>query len=140
MTERTDHRHGGRAERRDSCAAAVVEREPFLTRALARVELASEEGLEALDAIIQDPPGPHRLGTAPTLADFETAFYRLETAGNSSFEQRVESGSLDARQRANRSWTQLAAVDEPPPIDVAVDPERRDLVEHRKSEHPGRFT
>ncbi|MDQ3738351.1 MAG: trimethylamine methyltransferase family protein, partial [Actinomycetota bacterium] len=55
----------------------------------------SENG-QALDAIRENPPGQHFLGTAHTLANFETAFYRSETADNSNFEQWVEDGSLDA--------------------------------------------
>ena len=39
----------GRAARREARAAAVIEREPFLTRALAPVELVSTEGLELLE-------------------------------------------------------------------------------------------
>jgi trimethylamine:corrinoid methyltransferase-like protein len=42
---------------------------------------------QALDAIRENPPGNHFLGTAHTLANFETAFYRSSTADNSSFEQ-----------------------------------------------------
>ena len=60
----------------------------------------SENG-QALDAIRENPPGQHFLGTAHTLANFETAFYRSDTADNSSFEQWLEDGALDAAQRAN---------------------------------------
>ena len=56
---------------------------------------------QALDAIRANGPGQHYLGTAHTLANFETAFYRSETADNNSFEQWEEDGSLDAAQRAN---------------------------------------
>ena len=79
---------------------------------------------QALDAISEHTPGEHFLGTAHTLANFETAFYRSETADNSSFEQWVEDGSLDAAQRANRLWKERLAAYEPPPIDDAVDAER----------------
>ena len=59
---------------------------------------------QALDAIRANPPGNHFLGTEHTLANFETAFYRSETADNASYEQWLEDGSLDAAQRANRIW------------------------------------
>ena len=59
----------------------------------------SENG-QALDAIRENPPGQHFLGTAHTLANFETAFYRSDTADNSSFEQWLEDGG--ARRRAAR--------------------------------------
>ena len=52
----------------------------------------SENG-QGLDAIRENGPGQHFLGTAHTLANFESAFYRSETADNNSFEQWVEDGS-----------------------------------------------
>ena len=64
---------------------------------------------------VENPPGQHFLGTAHTLANFETAFYRSDTADNSSFEQWPEDGGLDAAQRANRLWKQRLAAYEPPP-------------------------
>jgi trimethylamine--corrinoid protein Co-methyltransferase len=98
----------------------------------------SENG-QALDAIRDNPPGQHFLGTAHTLANFETAFYRSETADNSSFEQWVEDGSLDAARRANRLWKERLAAYEPPPIDDAVDAELIEFVTRRKSELPDTF-
>ena len=94
---------------------------------------------QALDAIREHRPGEHFLGTAHTLANFETAFYRSETADNSSFEQWVEDGSLDAAQRANRQWKERLAAYEPPPIDDAVDEELREFVTRRKAELPDTF-
>ena len=98
----------------------------------------SENG-QALDAIREHTPGQHFLGTAHTLANFETAFYRSETADNSSFEQWVEDGSLDAAQRANRLWKERLAAYEPPPIDDAVDEALRDFIARRKAELPDTF-
>ena len=46
----------------------------------------SENG-QALQPIIENGPGQHFLGTAHTLANFETAFYRSNIADNNSFEQ-----------------------------------------------------
>ena len=60
----------------------------------------SENG-QALDAIRTNEPGTHYLGSAHTLANFETAFYRSDVTDNNSFEQWQEDGSLDAAQRAN---------------------------------------
>src|SRR3954468_4561212 len=60
----------------------------------------SENG-QALDAIRENGPGMHFLGTAHTLANFESAFYRSETADNNSFEQWQEDGPKDAAQRAH---------------------------------------
>jgi trimethylamine--corrinoid protein Co-methyltransferase len=98
----------------------------------------SENG-QALDAIRANPPGQHFLGTAHTLANFETAFYRSETADNSSFEQWSEDGALDAAQRANRLWKERLAAYEPPPIDDAVDEELREYVARRNAELPDAF-
>jgi trimethylamine---corrinoid protein Co-methyltransferase len=58
----------------------------------------SENG-QALDAIRANGPGQHFLGTAHTLANFETAFYRSEIADNNSFEQWQEDGSLGGAAR-----------------------------------------
>jgi trimethylamine--corrinoid protein Co-methyltransferase len=91
---------------------------------------------QALDAIRDNGPGQHFLGTAHTLANFETAFYRSTTADNASYEQWMEDGGLDAAQRANAIWKQQLAAYEPPSIDDAVDEELRAFVARRKSEMP----
>jgi trimethylamine---corrinoid protein Co-methyltransferase len=98
----------------------------------------SENG-QALDAIRANPPGQHFLGSAHTLANFETAFYRSETADNSSFEQWSEQGGRDAALRANRLWKERLAAYEPPPIDDAVDEELRAYVARRNAELPDAF-
>ncbi len=98
----------------------------------------SENG-QALDAIRENPPGNHFLGTAHTLANFESAFFRSTTADNSSFEQWSEEGRLDAAQRANRIWKEQLAAYEPPALDDAIDAELRDFIERRKAELPDTF-
>ena len=91
---------------------------------------------QALDAIREVNPGEHFLGTAHTLANFETAFYRSTTADNGSFEQWEEEGSLTAAQRANAAWKAQLASYEPPPLDDAIDEELRDHIGRRKAEMP----
>ena len=91
---------------------------------------------QALDAIRENGPGQHFLGTAHTLANFENAFYRSTTADNASYEQWLEDGGLDAAQRANTLWKSRLAEYQPPPIDSAVDEELRAFVGRRKSEMP----
>ncbi len=95
----------------------------------------SENG-QALDAIRENGPGQHFLGTAHTLANFETAFYRSEVADNNSFEQWLEDGSLDAPQRANAVWKRMLAEYEAPALDPAVDEGLREFVARRKASFP----
>ena len=95
----------------------------------------SENG-QGLDAIRENGPGQHFLGTAHTLANFETAFYRSSVADNNSFEQWQEDGSLDAAQRANRIWKQMLAEYEAPLIDPGVDEALRDFIARRKAAFP----
>jgi trimethylamine--corrinoid protein Co-methyltransferase len=95
----------------------------------------SENG-QAVGAIVENGPGQHFLGTAHTLANFETAFYRSTTADSSSFEQWTEEGALDAAQRANRTWKEQLAAYQPPPMDDAIVAELEDFVGRRKVELP----
>ena len=99
---------------------------------------ASENGL-ALDALRTNPPGNHFLGTAHTLANFETAFYRSDIADNNSFEQWSEEGGLDASQRANALWKRRLNEYQPPALDGAIDEEMLSFIERRKSELPDEF-
>jgi trimethylamine--corrinoid protein Co-methyltransferase len=98
----------------------------------------SENGL-ALDALRTNPPGNHFLGTAHTLNNFETAFYRSDTADNSSFEQWSEEGGLDAAQRANGLWKRRLAEYEAPALDPAIDEELVEFITRRKAELPDEF-
>ncbi len=94
---------------------------------------------QALDAILEHTPAQHFLGTAHTLANFETAFYTSPLADNSSFEQWSEEGGLDAAKRANGLWKSRLASYEAPPIDDAIDAELIDYMERRKAEMPNEF-
>jgi trimethylamine--corrinoid protein Co-methyltransferase len=91
---------------------------------------------QGIEAILENGPGKHFLGTAHTLANFETAFWRSSTSDYTSFEQWTEEGSLDAVQRANKVWKQMLAEYEPPPIDEARDEELREWIERRKASFP----
>jgi trimethylamine--corrinoid protein Co-methyltransferase len=95
----------------------------------------SENG-QALDAIRENGPGQHFLGTAHTLANFETAFYRSEIADNNSFEQWLEDGGLDAAQRANKVWKRMLAAYEAPPIDPGIDEALLEFIVRRKASMP----
>ena len=99
---------------------------------------ASDNGV-GLDALLTNPPGMHFLGTAHTLANFETAFYRSDTADNSSFEQWTEDGRLDAAQRANVLWKRRLNEYEAPALDSAVDEELLAYIAQRKAVLPDEF-
>ena len=98
----------------------------------------SENG-QAIDAIRDNGPGQHFLGTAHTLANFETAFYRSNVADNSSFEQWTEDGATDAPRRANTVWKKRLAEYEMPPMDDAIAEELTEFVDRRKQELPDEF-
>ncbi len=91
---------------------------------------------QAVDAIIENGPGQHFLGTAHTLANFETAFFRSSMADNNSFEQWEAEGSFDTTTRANAAWKKMLAEYEPPAIDDAVDAELTDWIERKKASFP----
>jgi trimethylamine--corrinoid protein Co-methyltransferase len=95
----------------------------------------SENG-QALDAILTNGPGQHFLGHPHTLANFETAFYRSETADNNSFEQWLEDGALDSPQRANKIWKRMLAEYEAPPLDPGIDEALLEYVARRKAAFP----
>ena len=95
----------------------------------------SENG-QAMDAFHTNAHGQHFLGTAHTLANFETAFWRSGIADNNSFEQWDEEGGLTAAQRANATWKQMLNDYEPPPLDDAIDAELEDYIGRRKAEMP----
>ncbi|HYC07298.1 MAG TPA: trimethylamine methyltransferase family protein, partial [Candidatus Binatia bacterium] len=95
----------------------------------------SENG-QAVEAIVENGPGQHFLGTAHTLANFETAFYRSEVADNNSFEQWLEDGGLDAAQRANAIWKRMLAEYEAPPLDDAIDEALLEFIVKRKAVLP----
>jgi trimethylamine---corrinoid protein Co-methyltransferase len=92
----------------------------------------SENG-QALSAIRENPPGQHFLGTAHTLANFETAFYRSTTADSSSFEQWSEEGSKTSAERANKIWKDQLASYEPPAIDDSIVEELEAFMTKRKT-------
>ena len=95
----------------------------------------SENG-QALDAIRENGPGMHFLGNSHTLANFENAFYRSETADNNSFEQWLEDGALESPQRANKIWKRMLAEYEAPPLDPGIDEALLEYVARRKAAFP----
>jgi trimethylamine---corrinoid protein Co-methyltransferase len=91
---------------------------------------------QGLSAFRENEPGVHFLGTAHTLENFETAFWKSDLADANSYEQWLEEGSRDAATRAAARCKAMLAAYEPPPLDDAVSDELRDFVARRKSELP----
>ncbi len=98
--------------------------------------VAMDDNALALDAMLENGPGQHFLGTAHTMANFETAFWRSGLADNNSFEQWEIDGSLDMRTRANAKWKQMLRDYEPPPLDEAIDEALVDWMARRKASFP----
>ena len=91
---------------------------------------------QALESMIESGPGRHHLGSAHTLANFESAFYRSFTADNNSYEQWSEEGSLRAVQRANSLWKQALAEYQPPPLDDTIDQALVEYITKKKEQYP----
>ena len=102
---------------------------------LARGLELDENGF-ALGAFREIGPGKHYLGSAHTLANYQTAFYDFELADNNSFEQWSAEGALDQLQRANRRWKALLESYQAPPLDAAQDEELCAYILQRKRAMP----
>jgi len=98
--------------------------------------LALDENGFALDAFREIGPGKHYLGSAHTLANYQTAFYDFDLADNNSYEQWIVEGSRDQLARANVRWKRLLDEYQPPTLDSALDEQLREYIERRKSEMP----
>ncbi len=96
------------------------------------------DGLAA-DAYREAGPGEAFLGTAHTLAHFETANYMSELADTASYEQWVEDGRHDLEQRANRRWKEMLADYQAPPLDPAIDEALQDFMARKKSAMPDQW-
>jgi trimethylamine---corrinoid protein Co-methyltransferase len=103
--------------------------------ALAR-GLVLDDNAFALSAFREIGPGRHYLGSAHTMANYETAFHEYELADNNSFEQWSAEGAQDLAMRANARWKAELATYEPPPIDPARDEALREYIARRKQELP----
>lgn len=98
--------------------------------------LAVDDNAFAMGAFHEAGPGQHFLGTAHTVANYETAYFDVRLADNNSFEQWAEEGSRDMVARANPVWKQVLAEAVPPPLDPAVDAALADFVSRRKASMP----
>ncbi|MBS0373101.1 MAG: trimethylamine methyltransferase family protein [Proteobacteria bacterium] len=98
--------------------------------------LALDENGFGLAAFREIGPGKHYLGSAHTLANYQSAFYDFELADNTPYEQWSAEGSLDQTQRAHARWQAQLASYEPPALDPAIDAALRDFIAQRKSSMP----
>ena len=93
----------------------------------------------AADAYRETGPGEAFLGTAHTLAHFETANYLSDLADTASYEQWEEAGRLDLEQRASRRWKEMLADYRAPALDPAIDEALLDFMTRKKAALPDQW-
>jgi trimethylamine--corrinoid protein Co-methyltransferase len=98
--------------------------------------LPLDENAFAMSAFHEAGPGQHFLGTAHTVANYETAYFDFRLPDNNSFEQWAEEGSRDMVARANPVWKQVLAETAPPPLDPGIEEALADFVARRKASMP----
>ena len=91
---------------------------------------------EVLDTMREVPPGGHHLGTAHTLANFQTAFSMPEMMNSDNYEQWLADGALSAEDRATAKCRQLLEEYEEPALDDDVRAELDEFVSRRDAELP----
>ena len=91
---------------------------------------------EVLDTMREVPPGGHHLGTAHTLANFQTAFSMPEMMNSDNYEQGLADGALSAEDRATAKCRQLLEEYEEPALDDDVRAELDEFVARRDAELP----
>jgi trimethylamine--corrinoid protein Co-methyltransferase len=109
----------------------------MMVRMLGGLNIDSD-GLAA-DAFREAGPGGLFLGTAHTLAHFETANYLSPLADTASYEQWVESGRLGLEQRAHRAWKQMLEDYQAPALDPAIDEALQDYMTRSKATLPDQW-
>jgi trimethylamine---corrinoid protein Co-methyltransferase len=90
----------------------------------------------ALDAFREVGPGLHYLGSAHTLANYQTAFHELPLSDNNSYEQWSAEGALEQPQRAHRRWRAMLDSYQAPALDPAIDEALRDYMARAKASMP----
>jgi trimethylamine---corrinoid protein Co-methyltransferase len=98
--------------------------------------LSLDDNAFAMAAFREIGPGKHYLGSAHTLANYQTAFYDFALADNNSFEQWSGEGAHDQLWRANRRWKEQLGSYQPPPLDAALDEALREFIARRKQSMP----
>ena len=91
---------------------------------------------QVLETMREVPPGGHHLGTAHTLANFQTAFSMPEMMNSDNYEQWLADGSLSAEDRAAARCRELLEEYEEPALPDAVRTELDEFVARRDAELP----
>jgi trimethylamine---corrinoid protein Co-methyltransferase len=92
------------------------------------------EGELALEALGRVPTGGHFFGDPHTLERYSTAFYAPLLSSWQNYDAWMESGGLDASQRATRLWKRALGEYTEPPMNPAVREELDAYVARRKEE------
>lgn len=98
--------------------------------------LPLDDNAMARDAYAEVQPSGHFLGSAHTLANYETAYYDAKLSDSESVEQWQEQGSKDSARRAYERWNQLLNDYEAPHMEQAVDESLKEFIAKRKAELP----
>ena len=95
---------------------------------------------EVLGTMREVPPGGHHLGTAHTLANFQTAFSMPEMMNSDNYEQWLADGSLSAEDRAAARCRELLEEYEEPALPDDIRAELDEFVARRDAELPDLVT
>jgi trimethylamine--corrinoid protein Co-methyltransferase len=95
--------------------------------------MAVDDNALGRNAYVDVEPAGHFLGSAHTMANYETAFYDATMSDSESCEQWEEKGVKDTARRAYERWNRMLAEYEAPPIDPAIDEALRDYVARGKA-------
>ncbi|MDH3667096.1 MAG: trimethylamine methyltransferase family protein [Paracoccaceae bacterium] len=96
--------------------------------------MATDENAIGRHAYDDVEPAGHFLGSAHTMANYETAFYDATMSNSDSVEQWEDAGAKDTARRAYDRWNAMLAEYEVPEIDSGVDEALKDFVARKKSE------
>jgi len=77
-------------------------------------------------------PAGHFLGSAHTMANYETAYYDALMSNSDSFEQWEDDGAKDTERRAYERWQQMLNEYEAPHLDEAKDEELKAFIAKKK--------
>ena len=99
--------------------------------------MALDENAFGLDSYRQRKEhNEHFLGTAHTMANYETVFYESNTADSNAFEQWEIDGSKTADQRANTIFKQRLNDYEMPAMDESIDEALKEYIQQKKESMP----